>query len=101
MVKDNEVVIGSNNSSQMLAESKKSKNYQISIKFKKSNYQPKSSEFKKAILDKSEILVNLTVVANTNAMRYFTSEAREIFTWLGQAFIEALILQNFDLECYI
>ena len=41
---------------------------------------------------------------NNDAMeevKYLISEAREVFNHLRQVFIKALILQHFDLECYI
>ena len=54
MVEDDKVVGRSNNSGQSLAKSKKSKNHQILAKSKK------------AILNKSEILVNLTMATNAD-----------------------------------
>ena len=92
MVEDNEVVGRSNDSGQILAKLKKSKNYRISAKPKKSSY-PKLSKSKKAILNKSEILINSTIATNIGAMGYLTAEARVAFTWLRQAFIEAPIYQ--------
>ena len=35
------------------------------------------------------------------ATGYLTPNARQVFTQLKQAFIKALILQHFDLECHI
>ena len=81
MVEDDEMVGGSNNKGQKLAESRKSKNYQNSAKSRNSNH-PKLSKFKKAILDKSEILVNLTMATNTSAMGYLTPKAKVTFTQL-------------------
>ena len=75
MVENNEMVCVS----QILAGSIKSKNHQNLAKSKKSNY-PKLSKSKKAILDKSEILVNLTVATNVDITRYFISKARKTFT---------------------
>ena len=75
MVKDDEVVGGSNNSGQNLAKSKKSKNHQNLAKFKKLN-QPKLSKSKKAILNKSKILVNLTVATSASATGYLIPKAR-------------------------
>ena len=80
IVEDDKVVGGSNNSGQNLAKSKKSKNHRISAKSRKLNHQPKSSKSKKAILDKSEISVNLTVATNASAMGYLTSKARKAIT---------------------
>ena len=81
IVEDNKVVSRSNDSSQILAKSKKSKNCQILANFKKLS-QLKLSKSKKAILDKSEILVNLTVATNAGATRYLTPKARKAFTQL-------------------
>ena len=89
MVEDDEVVDGSNNSGQNLAESKKSKNYQISAKSRK------------AILNKIKISVNSTMAATADATGYLTPKARGAFTQLRQAFIEAPILWYFDPECHI
>ena len=91
MVEDDEVVGKSNDSGQNLAKLKKSKNCWILAKSKKSSYL-KSSKSKKAILDKSEILRNLTMATNADATGYFISEAREAFTQLRQTFTKALIL---------
>ena len=88
MVEDDEVVGRSNNSGQNFAKSKKSKNCQILAKFKNSSH-PKSS--KKAILNKSKILVNLTIGTNTDATEYLTAKAREAFTRSKQAFTKAPI----------
>ena len=96
IVEDNKVVDRNNDSSKNLAKSKKSKNYRISAKSRKSNYLSKLSKFKKTILDKSKILVNLTMATNAGAIGYLTVEARVTFTQLRQAFIEAPILQYFD-----
>ena len=100
MVEENKVVGRSNNSGQNLAKSKKSKNHQILAKSKKSSHS-KLSKSKKAILNKSKILVNLTMVTNANATGYLIPKAREAFTQLRQAFIEAPILQHFDPKCHI
>ena len=81
-VEDDEVIGRSNNSGQILAKSKKSKNHQISAKFRKLNHQPKSSKSKKAILNKFKILVNLTVATNADATGYFIPKARVAFTQL-------------------
>ena len=70
MVKDDEVVGGSNNLGQNVARLKKWKNCQI------------LSKSKKAILDKFKIMVNSTVATNAGATGYLTSEYREIFTRL-------------------
>ena len=91
MVEDNEVINRSNDLGQNLAESKKSKNHQNFAKPRKLNHHPKLFKSKKSILDKSEILVNLTMTINIDATRYLTSKARVIFTQLRQAFIKALI----------
>ena len=101
MVEDDEVIGGSNNLDQILAKSKKSKNHQISAKSRKAKHQPKLFKSKNAILDKFEILLNLTEATNANAMGYFIPEAREAFTRLRQAFTEAPIFQHFNLECHI
>ena len=79
IVEDDEVIRESNNSGRNLAKSKKSKNHRILVKSKKSSYS-KSSKSKKAILDKFEILVNLTVATNADVIRYFTPKARKSFT---------------------
>ena len=68
MVEDDEVVGGSNDSGQNLAESKKSKNYRTLAKSRK------------AILNKSEISANSTVAAIAGATRCLTPKAREAFT---------------------
>ena len=101
IVEDDEVVGKSKDSGHILAESKKSKNHRILAKSKKAKHQPKSSKSKKAILDKSEISVNLTVATNADAMGYLTPKAREAFTQLRQAFTKAPILRHFDPECHI
>ena len=100
MVEDDEVVGGSNNSGQNLAKSEKSKNHRILAKLKKLSH-PNLSKSKKAILNKSEILVNSTVAATADATGYLTPKAREAFTQLRQAFTEAPILRHFDLKCHI
>ena len=79
IVKDNEVVSGSNDLSQNLSKSRKSQNYQYLAKSKKSNH-PKLSKSKKAILNISEISVNLIVPTNAGAKGYFTPKARKTFT---------------------
>ena len=101
MVEDDEMVGGSNNLGQNFAKLKKSKNHWISAKFRKLNHQLKLFKSKKAISDKTEILVNLTVVTNVSATKYLTPKAREAFTQLKQAFTKTPILQHFDSECHI
>ena len=64
-------------------------------------YQPKLSKSKKAILNKSKILVNLIVVTNVDAIGYLILEAKKAFTQWRKAFTEAPIFQHFDLECHI
>ena len=76
-IEDDEMISKSNNLGQNLAESKKLKNHQNLAKSRKLSHYPKSSKPKKAILDKSEILVNLTVATNTTW--YLTSKAKKTF----------------------
>ena len=71
----------SNSSGQNLAELKKLKNHQNLAKSKKSNYL-KLSKSKKTILDKSKILVNLTMAINADTIGYLTPKAKEGFTQL-------------------
>ena len=80
IVVDNDMVGKSNDSGQILAKSKKLKNHRILAKSRKSNHQRKLFKFKKAILDKSKILVNLTLATNADAIEYLTLEARIAFT---------------------
>ena len=98
MIEDDEIIGRSNNLSQNMAKLRKSKNCQILAKSKKSSHLKLS---KKAILNKSEILVNSTIATNTDTMGYLTSKAREVFTQLRQPFIKAPILRYFDLKYYI
>ena len=90
MVENDKLVVDrNNNSSQNLAKSKTSNN------------NPKFFKLKKAILNKSEILVNLTISTNAGAIEYFISEARIAFTQLKQAFTKAPIFQYFNLKYHI
>lgn len=41
------------------------------------------------------------MATNTSAMRYLIIEARVVFTYIKQVFTAELILQHFDLKCYI
>ena len=54
---------------------------------KKKNYQ-KMSKFKK-------------MIKSNDFLDFFTSRTRQIFIKLRQAFIRALILYHYNLECYI
>lgn len=59
------------------------------------------SKFNKSKNSKSE---NLTFIPNIKAMRkpmFQISSARKAFNYLKQVFIEAQILQHFDLESFI
>ena len=86
VVENDNLVVGGGNSSQILAE------------LKKSNYHPKMSKFKKTNLDKSEILA---VAINAGTTGYLTAKARVAFTCLKKAFTKISILRHFDLECHI
>ena len=88
MVKNDKLVSSggrNNNSGQNLSKLKKAKNL---AKPKKSKNHLKLSKSKKTILDKSEILINLTIADVT---RYLITKARIIFTGLRQAFTKAQI----------
>ena len=52
-------------------------------------------------MNKSKILVNLTVATNAGAMGYFTPKTRETFIQVRQAFTKAPILQYFDSKYHI
>lgn len=85
MVKDNNLMID-NNLGQKLVELKKSKKHQNLAKYqnlaksRKLNYHPKLSKFKKVILNKFKILINLIVVTNASAIKYLTTKKRIAFT---------------------
>lgn len=69
----------SNNLGQNLSKSKKAINL---AKLKTSKNYLKLSKFKKTILDKSEILVNLTLANHVNATQYLITKAWVVFTYL-------------------
>lgn len=52
-------------------------------------------------MNKSEILVNLTVVTNSGATGYFTIKTRVTFICLRQNFINISILQYFHYKYHI
>lgn len=56
---------------------------------------------KKTILDKSDILVNLMVATNADTIEYLTTEAKVVFTCLGQAFTKIIIFQCFNSKYFI
>ena len=60
-----------------------------------------SSKSKKLKNDKSEILTRSLDIGATREPRFLTSDAREAFNRLRQAFIKAPILQYFDPESHI
>ena len=87
VVENDGLVVGSGDLSQILTKSEKLKICQNLAKSKKLNHSLKLFKSKKTILNRSEILINLTMITNAGAMVYLIAKIRKTFTHLRQTFI--------------
>lgn len=71
----------------------KSKNATILAKPRELKNSSKLFKFKKTILDKFKIMINLIVA---NILGFLTAKARVFFTYLREIFIKVLIFLEFD-----
>ena len=59
------------------------------------------SKFKRSKNDKSKNSIHVSIFRAMREPTFFIPKAKEVFNYLRQAFIEALILQYFDLKNHI
>lgn len=101
IVEDDELIVDSsesNSSGQNLSNWKKALN---SVKLKKLKNYPKLFKSKKKILNKLEILLNLTMAIYTHTIKYWIAKTRVTFICLKQAFIKVSIFRHFHLKYHI